>query len=113
MEEGGHEVIGEATNGMEGIEKFKELQPDITTLDITMPILDGLGALKWIMEYDPSATVIMVSSSAQPSKIAEAITMGAVDFLPKPFESLKIIDTIAHLFDYENLDDLIFDEDFI
>ena len=97
IEGGGHTVVGEGKDGVQGIELYKELKPDITTMDITMPNLDGLAALKFIMEYDPSATVIMVSSTAQSKKLAEAASLGAVDFLVKPFESEKVLDIIDRL----------------
>ena len=95
--EGGHTIVGEGEDGVQGIELYKELKPDITTMDITMPNLDGLAALKFIMEYDPNATVIMVSSTAQSRKLAEAANLGAVDFLAKPFESEKVLGIIDRL----------------
>ena len=73
LESGGHTIAGEARNGAEGVEKYKELRPEITTLDITMPVKDGLEALKEIMEFDPDAKVIMVSATAQQSNISEAL----------------------------------------
>ena len=63
LEESGHEIIGEAVNGEDGIAKYKELKPELTTMDITMPVLDGLEALRQIMEYDKSAKVIMVTAA--------------------------------------------------
>jgi two-component system chemotaxis response regulator CheY len=91
LEENGHEVIGEAVNGEDGIIKFKELKPDITTMDITMPVLDGLEALKQIMEYDKNARVIMVTAAGQKTKMVDAIKYGAAEFLAKPFEADQII----------------------
>ena len=91
LEENGHEVIGEAVNGEDGIEKFKELKPDITTMDITMPVMDGLEALKQIMEYDKNAKVIMVTAAGQKTKMVDAIKYGAAEFLAKPFETDQII----------------------
>lgn len=85
-----HEIIGEASNGLEGIEKYKELHPDITTMDITMPELDGIDALRQIMEYDPDAKVVMVTAAGQKNKIVEAVKYGAKDFLAKPFEADQI-----------------------
>lgn len=85
-----HEIVGEAANGIEGVEKYKELQPDITTMDITMPELDGIEALKQIMEYDAAAKVIMVSAAGQKNKIVEAVKYGAKDFLSKPFDAEQI-----------------------
>jgi two-component system, chemotaxis family, chemotaxis protein CheY len=94
LEENGHEVIGEAVNGEDGVAKFKELKPDITTMDITMPQLDGLQALKQIMEFEAAAKVIMVTAAGQKSKMVDAIKYGAAEFLTKPFESEQIITII-------------------
>ena len=85
-----HEIIGEAANGLEGIDKYKELLPDIVTMDITMPELDGIEALKRIMDFDGSAKVIMVTAAGQKGKIVEAVKAGAKDFVTKPFDSEQI-----------------------
>lgn len=94
LEENGHEVIGEAINGQDGFEKFKELHPDITTMDITMPIMDGLEALKQIMEYDKNAKVIMVTAAGQKTKMVDAIKYGAAEFIAKPFEVAQITEIV-------------------
>jgi two-component system, chemotaxis family, chemotaxis protein CheY len=80
----GHQVVGEAGDGAEALERFQELRPDITTLDITMPKRGGLEALEDIMLVDPRARVIMCSALGQESKVVEAIRRGAKDFLVKP-----------------------------
>lgn len=85
-----HEVIAEATTGTEAIEKYKEFQPDIVTMDITMPELDGISALKEIMTYDPEAKVIMVTAAGQKNKLVEAIKYGAREYLTKPFDPEQI-----------------------
>lgn len=92
-----HEIIGEAANGIEGVEKYKELQPDVTTMDITMPELDGIEALKQIIDYDPDAKVIMVSAMGQKSKVLEAVQIGAKEFLVKPFEPYQIHNIVHHV----------------
>lgn len=90
----GHEVIGEAVNGKEGVEKYQELHPDITTMDITMPVMDGLEALRQIKEYDSNAKVIMVTAAGQKTKMVDAIKYGAAEFLAKPFVAEQIIDIL-------------------
>src|SRR6476660_1003095 len=87
LSKGGHDVIGEATNGDEAVVRFSELKPDVTTLDITMPEKDGLTALKEILALDPAARVVMCSALGQESKVLEAIKSGARDFVVKPFQS--------------------------
>lgn len=94
LEDKGHEVVGEATNGEEGVAKYKELKPDLTTMDITMPGLDGVEALRKIKEHDPDAKVIMVSAAGQKHKVLDAMKAGAAEFLTKPFEEEEIMERI-------------------
>ena len=96
-DEEAYTIVGEAADGAEGLKKFKELRPDITTLDITMPVMDGIEALKQIMDFDPDAKVIMVSSSAQENKISEALILGAFEFLPKPLERHRLLETMEEI----------------
>lgn len=93
----GFEVVGEAANGNEAVAKYKELNPDIVTMDITMPDKTGLEALKEIMEYDPNATVVMVSALGQEGMMKEAITSGAKGFIVKPFKEDIIVDALSKL----------------
>lgn len=95
--ENGHEVIGEAENGQIGYEMFIELEPDIVTLDITMPVLDGLGSLKKIMALREDAKVIMVTAAGQKGKMMEAIKQGAAEFIQKPFEPEQILNVVNNL----------------
>ena len=95
LAKGGHEVIGQAGNGVEAIAQFRELRPDLMTLDITMPEKDGLAALKDVMELDPGAKVIMCSALGQESKVLESIKLGAKDFVVKPFQPDRVIDAVA------------------
>lgn len=97
LEKNGFEVVGEAGNGTEGIKKFHECRPDIVTMDITMPDLDGIGALKIITKIDPTAKVVMVSAMGQESFIKEAILHGAKYFIVKPFKEDHVIATLANL----------------
>ena len=90
----GHEVVGEAENGQVAIDLYDQLKPDLVTLDITMPVLDGLGSLEKIMELDNSAKVIMVTAAGQKSKMVEAIKLGASEFIQKPFEPEQILSVI-------------------
>ncbi|MBH1940158.1 response regulator [Mobilitalea sibirica] len=94
LEDNGHQIIGEAVNGEDAVNKFKELNPDITTMDITMPVMDGLEALKNIMDIDKNAKVVMVTAAGQKSKMVDAVKYGAAEFLAKPFESAQIIEII-------------------
>jgi two-component system, chemotaxis family, chemotaxis protein CheY len=92
---GGHEVVGEAGNGVEAIARFQELKPDLMTLDITMPEKDGLAALAEIVAADPSARVVMCSALGQESKVLEAIKLGAKDFVVKPFQPARVIEAVG------------------
>lgn len=94
LEENGHEIIGEAVNGEDALVKYKELQPDIVTMDITMPVMDGLEALKAIMDYNKNAKVVMVTAAGQKTKMVDAVKYGAAEFLTKPFEAAQIVEII-------------------
>jgi len=95
LTQGGHEVVGEASNGAEAVTRFQELQPELTTLDITMPEKDGLAALREIMAIDPAARVIMCSAMGQESKVMESIKAGAKDFVVKPFKVDRVLDAVG------------------
>lgn len=91
---GGHEVIGEAGNGIEAVAQWQQLRPELTTLDITMPEKDGLSALAEIMALDPSAKVIMCSALGQEGKVLEAVRLGAKDFVVKPFQPPRVLEAV-------------------
>ena len=95
LAKGGHEVVGEAGNGVEAISQYQALKPDLVTLDITMPEKDGLAALGDIMGSDPSARVVMCSALGQESKVLEAIKLGAKDFVVKPFQPARVIEAVG------------------
>ena len=92
---GGHEIVGEAANGAEAVQRFQELRPDVMTLDITMPEKDGLTALREILSMEPAAKVVMCSALGQESKVLEAIKAGAKDFVVKPFQPDRVLDAIG------------------
>lgn len=95
-------IAGEADNGLEAVRMYQELRPDLTTMDIVMPQMDGLTALREIMRLDPEAKVVMVSALGQETLIAEAIEAGACDFIVKPFQPsrvLKVVQSVLGLDD--------------
>jgi two-component system chemotaxis response regulator CheY len=98
LEKNGYEVVGEAKNGFECIELFKELNPDLVTLDIAMPECDGLQALKELKKINPEAKVVMISALGQKIQVLEAIKNGASDFIVKPFDDENVIKTISNVF---------------
>lgn len=90
----GYEVVGEASDGYQAIEKYKEVQPDLVTMDITMPEMDGITALKEIRKIDPNAKVIMCSAMGQQAMVIDAIQAGAKDFIVKPFQPERVLEAI-------------------
>lgn len=97
LEEGGYNVIDEAENGAVAVEKFKTHKPDLVLMDITMPVMDGLEALKRIKEMDSSSKVIIVSALGQEAIVREAIANGAATFIVKPFKGERLIELIARV----------------
>jgi two-component system, chemotaxis family, chemotaxis protein CheY len=94
LTEGGYEVVGEASNGVESVALYKELKPDLVTMDITMPEMDGIEALKTIRAEDSNATVVMCSAMGQQNLMVEALQAGAKEFIVKPFQADKVLDVI-------------------
>lgn len=90
----GWEIVGEAANGYEAIERYRELQPDTVTLDLVMPECDGLQALRGIMAHDPAARVLVVSALDQKSILNEALELGAYDFVVKPFAATRLANAL-------------------
>ncbi|MEK4565721.1 response regulator [Alkalihalobacillus sp. FSL R5-0424] len=95
----GLQVIGEAENGLQAVKQYQALKPDLVTMDITMPELDGIQALKRIKELDPDANVIMCSAMGQQALVLEAIQSGAKDFIVKPFQKERVVETIHQITD--------------
>jgi len=94
LEKNGYEVIGEASNGIKAVEIYKAEQPDIVTMDITMPEMDGIEAVKEIKAFDPSAKIVMCSAMGQQSMVMDAIKAGAKDFIVKPFQADRVLEAI-------------------
>lgn len=94
LSKAGHTIAGEATNGREAFEKYKEINPDLVTMDITMPEVDGLQSLKEIKAFDSSAKVVMCSAMGQQAMVIEAIQSGAKDFIVKPFQADRVAESI-------------------
>lgn len=90
----GYEVIAEAVNGIDAIAKYREIKPDLVTMDITMPELSGIEALKVIKSEDPNARVLMCSAMGQQALVIEAIQSGAKDFIVKPFQAERVIEAV-------------------
>lgn len=91
---GGFEIAGEATNGTEAVRLYQELKPDLVTMDITMPEVDGIAAVKEIKKIDPNAKVVMVSAMGQQAMVIEAIQAGASDFIVKPFQPDRVLEAL-------------------
>jgi len=94
LEKNGHVVVGDARDGIEAIEKYKMLRPDVIIMDITMPKMDGLNSLKAIRSIDPNARVIICSALGQQQLIIDAIKLGAKDFIVKPFKNPRLLAAI-------------------
>ena len=90
----GFEIVGEAENGQKAIEKYKELTPELVIMDITMPEVDGIQAVKEIKKMDPNAKVIMCSAMGQQAMVIEAIQAGAKDFIVKPFQADRVVEAV-------------------
>ena len=94
LQEDGHEIVAEAVNGADALEKYKLSKPELVIMDITMPEVDGLEGLHRIMEYDANAIVIMCSSMGQKEHVVQAIQSGAKDFIVKPFDKERVKEAV-------------------
>ena len=101
VEKAGFRVVGEASNGEEVIELYQDKRPDVVLMDITMPKVDGLTAMKEILKIDPEAKIIMCSALGQQSLIVQALQMGARDFIVKPFREERVVASIKKILDIE------------
>jgi two-component system chemotaxis response regulator CheY len=95
LSKNGYDVVGEAENGAVAVEKYSELKPDLVTMDITMPEMDGIEALKKIKQSDPSARIVMCSAMGQQAMVVEAIQSGARDFIVKPFQADRVLEAVS------------------
>jgi two-component system, chemotaxis family, chemotaxis protein CheY len=94
LEKNGFQVVGEASNGIKAVELYKKERPDVVTMDITMPDMDGIEAVKEIKAFDPGAKVIMCSAMGQQTMVMDAIRAGAKDFIVKPFQADRVLEAI-------------------
>lgn len=94
LSKAGYEIVGEAENGAQAVAKYKDLKPELTTMDITMPEMDGISAVKEIMKLNPSAKVIMCSAMGQQAMVIDAIQAGAKDFIVKPFQPNRVLEAV-------------------
>ena len=98
LEKNGFEVVGEAEDGRVALEKYRQLNPDLVTMDVTMPNMDGISAIKEIMAVDPEARIVVVSAMGQKALVIDALNAGARDFVVKPFQPDRIMDSLNRLF---------------
>lgn len=92
-----YEIVGEAENGIEAVEMYQDLEPNYVTMDITMPEMDGLEAIKAIMDIDPEAQIVVCSAMGQQKMVIQAIDAGAKDFIVKPFKDERVINALQSL----------------
>lgn len=95
LTEAGYEVVAEAENGKQAVEKYSELRPDLVTMDITMPEMDGISAVREIIGSDGKANIIMCSAMGQQAMVIEAIQAGAKDFIVKPFKPDRVLEAVT------------------
>ncbi len=96
LDRAGYEVIGEAVNGQEGFDQYVKLKPDIVTMDITMPVVDGIESVKLIRKFDNNAKIIMITAAGQKEKMLEAVKYGASEFITKPFDEESVLKAFKH-----------------
>lgn len=99
LSKNGYDVVGEAENGAVAVEKYKDLKPDLVTMDITMPDMDGIAAVRAIKAHDAAAKIIMCSAMGQQAMVIDAIQAGAKDFIVKPFQPERVIEAVSKAID--------------
>jgi two-component system chemotaxis response regulator CheY len=97
LQQSGFEIVGEAETGLQAIEKYRQLKPDLVTMDIVMPDMGGIDAVREITKFDPSAKVLMCSAMGQQALVVEAIQAGAKDFVVKPFQPSRVLEAVQRV----------------
>ncbi len=97
LTQAGYEVVGEAESGVQAVEKFSELRPDLVTMDIVMPDMGGIDAVREIMKIDSGARILMCSAMGQQALVVEAIQAGAKDFVVKPFQPSRVLEAVQRV----------------
>ena len=97
LQQAGFEVVGEAETGLQAVEKYKQLRPDLVTMDIVMPEMGGIDAVREITTYDPEARVLMCSAMGQQALVVEAIQAGAKEFVVKPFQATRVLEAVERV----------------
>lgn len=97
LKKANHQIVGEAENGKIAVELYRKLRPDLVTMDVTMPEMSGIEAVKMIKSESPDAKIIMCSAMGQQKMVVEAIEMGAKDFIVKPFDESRVLDAIRRV----------------
>ncbi len=97
LQQAGFTVVGEADSGSKAVEKYKELRPDLVTMDIVMPDMGGIDAVRAITEFDPEARVVMCSAMGQQALVVDAIQAGAKDFVVKPFQPSRVLEAVQRV----------------
>jgi len=97
LAQSGYEIVGEAETGVQAIERYKQLKPDLVTMDIVMPDLGGIEAVREIVKFDPAARILMCSAMGQQALVVEAIQAGAKDFVVKPFQPSRVLEAVQRV----------------
>ncbi|MBA2564229.1 MAG: response regulator [Gemmatimonadetes bacterium] len=97
LQDGGMTVVGQATTGSEAVSRYRELRPDLVTMDIIMPDMNGIDAVREILDHDPGARILMCSAMGQRALVLEAIQAGARDFVVKPFQPQRVLEAVERV----------------
>ena len=97
LQQAGFDVVGEAETGLQAVEKYKQLKPDLVTMDIVMPDMDGIEAVRGIVADDPQARILMCSAMGQQALVEAALTAGARDFVVKPFQPVRVLEAVERV----------------